>query len=98
MEKKQEQDLQSASSSYSSKEERKIGSFNKQVILPKSGLNFDKNGNSNNDDDWGTTTPEVHTMLNRKFSDFEVAKNHAHSKRKESNITEEVIEDDEEEW
>lgn len=36
------------------------------------------------------------THVNRKFSDFEVAKNHAKSKRKESNITEEVVEDDDE--
>ena len=33
---------------------------------------------------------------NRKISDFEVAKNHAKSKRKESQISEEVVEDDDE--
>ena len=56
-------------------------------------------GKNKGSDEWGTTTPEVNSHINRKFSDFEVAKNHVKSKRKESNITEEVLEeDDEQEW
>ena len=61
-------------------------------------LNDVTGGKSPNKDDWGNQTPEVNSHVQRKFSDFDAAVNHAKSKRKESNITEEVLEDEEEDW
>jgi hypothetical protein len=55
---------------------------------------------SNQSNEWGTSTPDA-AQRDRRFSDFEIAANKYKSKRKESNITEEVLEDDDEdleEW
>ena len=61
------------------------------VPIPKTGLNFGvgkkHSGEKSPDgktDEWGLVTPDVVMGPNRKLSDFEVVKNHAKSKRKES--------------